>query len=206
MPTANATFGTQFPAHSIATATACEGSLAKTIGRDTAYGPNKYAQGIPLKVDYNTNSIALTLTLDCRGQNDWAIGKQYYVTISTTKYETVTGGTCYYDTVCGLTQIGSFQTTQKGSYNNYGTRTETCTITYAFQAGTQYYIYIHFGNPNTTSLYNLVGISGIYEYNGAVQIYDGSSWRQAIPYVYDGSSWRQAIPYVHDGSSWKVCG
>lgn len=206
MPTANATFGTQFPAHSVATAIACTGSLSKTIGRDEAYGPNKFAQGIPLKVAYNTSAINLTLTLDCWGKNDWAKGKQYYITISTTKYETKTNSTEYYDTVRQLKQIGSFKTTKMGSYNNYGNRNETCTITYDFKAGTQYYIYIHFGIQNVTSLYDLVGISGTYEYSGVVQIYNGSQWKQAIPYIYNGSEWKQAIPYVYNGSEWKVCG
>lgn len=42
--------------------------------------------------------------------------------------------------------------------------------------------------------------------SGYVYIYDGSTWRQAIPYIYDGSTWREAIPYVYDGSSWRECG
>ena len=177
MPTANAIFGTQFPAHSVNTPTACTGSLKLTIGRDESYGPNKFAQGIPLKVNYDTDAINLTLTLDCWGNNDWATGKKYYITISTTKYETVSGGTNYYSTVEGLTQIGTFSTTQKGSYNSYGARTETCTIKYTFKANTQYYIYVHFGSANTTSLYDLVGISGTYEYKGLIWIYNGSEWK-----------------------------
>lgn len=205
MPTVNANFGTQFPAHSINTSIACTGVLKKILGRDTTYGPNLFAQGIPLTVDYDTDAINLILTLDCYERNDWDIGKQYYITISTTKYETVTGGTCYYDTVKGLTQIGTFATTKKGSYNNYGTRTETCTITYTFKANTQYYIYIHFGSQNVTSLYYLVGISGTYEQKGLVWIYTGvstnSGWQQAIPYIYTSSGWQQAMPYVYKNST-----
>lgn len=46
----------------------------------------------------------------------------------------------------------------------------------------------------------------IWKPNGLVRIYDGSKWREAIPYIYNGSAWKQAIPYVYNGSAWKQGG
>lgn len=190
MPTASATFGTQFPAHSVNTSTAVSGVLKNIIGRDTQYGPNKFSVGYPVKVAYDTSALNVTLTLDTYGTDDWATGKTYYVVISTTKYETTNGGTCYYDTVAGLTTRGTFSTTQRGSYNSYGARTETVTVTYDFKANTQYYLYIHFGSPANTSLYHVTGISATYEYNGIVRIYTSNGWVNAIPYVYTSNGWQ----------------
>lgn len=65
-----------------------------------------------------------------------------------------------------------------------------------------YYIWIrgYNGIAINTVLYATIS-SGGYVY-----IYDGSTWRQAIPYIYDGSTWREAIPYVYNGSTWQECG
>lgn len=46
-------------------------------------------------------------------------------------------------------------------------------------------------------------ISGVTA-QGAVKIYDGTSWKTAIPWVHDGTSWKTAIPWVNNGTSWKV--
>lgn len=35
-----------------------------------------------------------------------------------------------------------------------------------------------------------------------MRVYDGSAWKNAIPWVYDGSTWKRAIPMVYDGSKW----
>lgn len=51
-----------------------------------------------------------------------------------------------------------------------------------------------------------ITMTPVFEVNGTVRIYNGSSWQLAIPYIYNGSSWQQAIPYVYNGSSWKQCG
>lgn len=62
-------------------------------------------------------------------------------------------------------------------------------------------------NPGASYTTNAnLTLHAIWKLNACVRIYDGSSWRFAIPYVYDGSSWRQAIPYVYDGSTWRISG
>ena len=59
---------------------------------------------------------------------------------------------------------------------------------------------------------NVVELNAVWDYNGTVRIYDGSTWRMAIPYInVDGTSsgWKMALPYVNeDGTSagWKLCG
>ena len=65
-----------------------------------------------------------------------------------------------------------------------------------------YYLWIkgYNGSAINTILYATIS-SGSYVY-----IYDGSTWRQAVPYIYDGSTWREAIPYVYNGSTWQECG
>jgi len=69
-----------------------------------------------------------------------------------------------------------------------------------------YYLYIRgypdSGNNNIPRAINTL-LYAILPNDGYVYIYDGSSWRKAIPYIYDGSNWRKAIPYIYDGSSWK---
>jgi hypothetical protein len=44
----------------------------------------------------------------------------------------------------------------------------------------------------------------LYYESGVVKIYNGSAWKNAIPYVYNGSAWKQCIPYVYNGSAWKI--
>lgn len=48
-----------------------------------------------------------------------------------------------------------------------------------------------------------ITLYAIWVMKGIVHIYDGSTWKQAIPYVYDGSAWKQVIPYIYNGSTWK---
>lgn len=38
-----------------------------------------------------------------------------------------------------------------------------------------------------------------------VKVYDGSAWKNAIPFVYDGSAWKPATPMVYNGSKWVEC-
>lgn len=39
---------------------------------------------------------------------------------------------------------------------------------------------------------------------GSAQIYTGSSFTTAIPYIYYNGEWIQAIPYIYNGSSWEI--
>lgn len=90
-----------------------------------------------------------------------------------------------------------------------------------FKAGTTYYVHIlpyASDSASNTSGYSFSSTwwrgrnNGnylkftLYYTSGIVRIYDGSKWREAIPYVYDGSTWRQAVPYVYNGSAWKQGG
>lgn len=43
----------------------------------------------------------------------------------------------------------------------------------------------------------------IWEQYNIVRIYDGSTWRMAVPFIYDGTEWKETKPYIYDGSTWK---
>ena len=64
----------------------------------------------------------------------------------------------------------------------------------------------------TSKSKSVVELNAVWDYNGTVRIYDGSTWRMAIPYINtDGTStgWKMALPYVNeDGTStgWTLCG
>lgn len=46
----------------------------------------------------------------------------------------------------------------------------------------------------------------IWVANGIVNIWNGSQWKQTIPYIWNGSQWKQVIPYIWNGSEWKQGG
>lgn len=74
--------------------------------------------------------------------------------------------------------------------------------------------WINSKNNNTLSTQTTptVKLFAVWDYNGTVRIYDGTSWKMAIPYInVDGTSsgWKMALPYVNeDGTStgWTLCG
>lgn len=74
--------------------------------------------------------------------------------------------------------------------------------------------WINSKNTNTLSTQTTptIKLYAVWDYNGTVRIYDGSTWRMAIPYINtDGTAtgWTMALPYVNeDGTSagWKLCG
>lgn len=37
-----------------------------------------------------------------------------------------------------------------------------------------------------------------------INIYDGTTWKKAIPYVFDGTNWREAQAQVFNGTDWKI--
>lgn len=43
----------------------------------------------------------------------------------------------------------------------------------------------------------------VWEIYNTVRIYDGSTWRIAVPFIYDGTEWKETKPYIYDGSTWK---
>lgn len=41
-----------------------------------------------------------------------------------------------------------------------------------------------------------------YDGYPTMKVYDGSNWKNAIPWVYNGTEWKKAIPMVYDGNKW----
>ena len=39
-----------------------------------------------------------------------------------------------------------------------------------------------------------------------INIYDGTIWRQAIPYIYDGATWHETQVEIYNGSNWQKIG
>lgn len=64
----------------------------------------------------------------------------------------------------------------------------------------------HFANQVPYDNYTQLNISFNTTQLSHIKVYDGSAWRNAIPYIYNGSSWQQAIPYLYNDSSWQICG
>lgn len=106
--------------------------------------------------------------------------------------------------------------TSAGVVNNYIKSDDNSHGNYEFQMtidntniGTQvYYLYIRgIMDPEDNNIPRAINtLLYAKTSSGYVYIYDGSTWRQAVPYIYDGSTWREAIPYVYDGSTWRECG
>ena len=90
-----------------------------------------------------------------------------------------------------------------------------------FTAGTTYYVHIlpyASDSASNTTGYNFASTwwrgrnNGrylsftLYYTSGIVRIWNGSAWKEAIPYIWNGSVWKQTIPYVWNGSAWKQGG
>lgn len=91
--------------------------------------------------------------------------------------------------VAANAQIGSSWSTTV-THNSDGTKSVTVAVYY-------------YQSQNETLTINASGSVTLTPFNRYVKIYDGSSWRNAIPYVYNGSEWKRCVPMVFDGTNWR---
>lgn len=76
-----------------------------------------------------------------------------------------------------------------------------------------YYIWLWSDTPSWAAGYyanseyygGKIAITMLYEEGGA-QIYNGSKWVPAVPYVYNGNTWVRGVPYVYNGKTWAIAG
>lgn len=81
----------------------------------------------------------------------------------------------------------------------------------AYRSPTAQSVTVNYGSVHTFSAYaqyrggsgTLYKSSISYTYYPTMKVYDGSGWKDAIPWVYNGSTWKHAIPLVYNGSGWK---
>lgn len=65
------------------------------------------------------------------------------------------------------------------------------------------------GGTKISSSTTITGNATYYAHwdpQGAVRLWNNSSWPRAQVYIWDGSTWRLTIPYVWDGSTWRMSG
>jgi uncharacterized repeat protein (TIGR02543 family) len=72
--------------------------------------------------------------------------------------------------------------------------------------GEKYIAYdnIEFASDLATDIYKNATLYAKWTKRNLVKIYDGNTWRDAVPMVYNGSAWKETIPYVYN-SGWKQC-
>lgn len=92
---------------------------------------------------------------------------------------------------------GNVSVTLNGVGTAYKSSTQTVNVNYG--AVKNFSIYAQYTGGSGTLYKSSIN----YKYYPTMKVYDGSDWKDAIPWVYDGTAWKHAIPLVYNGSKWK---
>ena len=197
-----------------------EGITSTVLNQNTTYTPNTYYSEADKNITVNQRSgiscylyakwdaePSYTLTINPNGGtyvdslgniSTASTTKKFlqshnYVAISTNNE---TAGATSPTTDTGV-QSGYYisQPTRKGYKFKGWLRSDTNTnaIAYQFSIAVMY----GFENPRKN-----VTVTAQWEPDGVVKIYNGSVWKNAIPYIYNGSEWKEAKSYVYKSSTW----
>lgn len=91
---------------------------------------------------------------------------------------------------------GNVSVTLNGTGTAYKSSVMSATVNYG--AVKSFSIYAQYTGGSGTVYKSSLSYTGY----PTMKIYDGSAWKNAIPWVYDGSTWKRAMPMVYNGSKW----
>lgn len=190
------TYTINYNANGIGTAPS---SQTKTHDQDLILQPfieNGIYSSHKITYDYNDNSSTkrYTITTKTYKQQSWKDGSSNTLYLSQDTYTNNKSTTLYAIWDNGTQSSTILPTITRTGYRLLGWSPNRTATTAAFAPGATY-------TPNAS-----ITLYAVWEPEGLVNIYTGTTWEKFIPYVYNGTDWIRILPYIYNGNAWKLYG